>query len=289
MKKIFVMVVAIIMVCCAGALAEDVGIEALGGVELLPGEEVNCDIDGDGVSELVKFFVEENNEEYTETACLDIYYGDTFQTGWRELLYSAKVYLCDVDADGAMEIFVTGDVMSCDYQTYCMHYYSGELAYVMFPDIGRGDTYEGMFNYGYGYIEHIGEGTLTLVGSQDVLGTYFGARTFGLYGEEFLLVDEGLWRFEHDFEDAGTWEYGSLKPLVDIPAYFFEEEGEVEGWILAGERFLVTASDRDYIVYFRTEDGRAGYFFIEPSPEGYGSTIFGYPEYEVFEYLPYAD
>ena len=99
------------------------------------------------------------------------------------------------------------------YATYCLHYADGALAELSFANASRGDDSEPYIGYGYGYIQSIGDNELVLCGSQDVLGTYFGTRTFALQDGTFEFADDGLWRFLMDEE---TWEYRSLTPTQNI-------------------------------------------------------------------------
>ena len=118
-----------------------------------------------------------------------------------------------------------------------------------------------------------------------------GVRTLSLVDDVFEFVDDGLWHVCGDFEDAEMWEYLVLRPLKPIPATFVDEDGmETAGEIAEGEAFMVTASDKTTVLWFVTEDGRTGYFGIEPNEEqGWGYLVEGMSEDELFEMVPYAD
>ena len=82
----------------------------------------------------------------------------------------------------------------------------------------------------------------------------------------------------------------NIAPTQNIAATFVEDGGQTEGEIAAGTRFVITASDKTSVAWFQTEDGREGYFSIAPDEErGWGCTVNGVPESELFEMVPYAD
>lgn len=284
MKKMMVMVLVLMLgMCC---FAEEAQQPVLADYAVVQGEVFTGDLDGDGAEENMEWFVDYDEENYIETVYLSVY-GEGKGADWIMELYAASVYVIDINGDGAQEIFVTGDFMSSDYATFCLQFTEGKLLPVLFEDATRGEnSAEALYNYGYGMLLRIEDGKAVLNGSQDILGTYFGSRVFELKDDMFVLADDGLWIFERDLTDAETWEYAALSPLQDIPATI---DG-AEGVIAAGERFVITASDKVSVVYFAMEDGRTGHFAVEPDTEkGYGSKVNGVNEWELFEMLPYAD
>ncbi len=135
-------------------------------------------------------------------------------------------------------------------------------------------------------MQAIEDGLLTLCGSQDVLGTYFGTRVFALQNGTFEFADDGLWRFPLD---EYSWDR-ALVPTRDIAAIFASDGAETEGVIPAGEPFVITASDKTSVAWFQTEDGHEGFFAIAPdAARGWGFTVGGVPEDELFAMVPYAD
>ena len=290
MKRMFGLIVALCLCLCGMGIAEDAA--PVNDYELISGQTLTADLDGDGSAEMLDWVMIEDGENYTEEVVLTVTAEDGKLTEWRYFLYMAQVFVADVDEDGIPEIFVTGDEMSSDYYTICLHYTAEGLIPMLFADVTRGNMNEGYYPYGYGLLTSVSEGTVILTGSQDILGTYFGSRAFGLQDGQFETVDDGLWRFEYEYiDDPEFWEYAALKPVVDITATFISEDGtEYDDYIAAGEKFVVTASDKDTVVYFRTINDRIGYFFVTPDVEwGFGYYISGLYETDVFEYIPYAD
>lgn len=286
MKKILVMALVFIM-GCAGFAEEE--LSTLADYAVAPGEEIVLDLDGDGAEEKLAWNVEYDEENYTETVTLSVI-GAGSGVDHVVRLYMANVYVMDVDGDGVSGIFVSGDLMSSDYVTYCLRYADGKLVPALFEDANRGENTDGLFDYGYGLMMDAVGGKVELSGAQDILGTYFGSRTYELRDGVFCLTDDGLWVFERDYMDEESWDYAGIVPNQDIPVTFVAEDGtESAGVIAAGERLMVTASDKVSVVHFAMEDGRTGYFAVEPDAEmGWGVKVNGVNENELFDMLPYA-
>ena len=289
MKRMLMIVIALCLCMCSIGVAE--GIDVFNGFEILPNEAVHIDLNNDGVMEIVEWYSICDEYGYDSAVELNIMSENDTGCTWSEYIFNVKVYVSDFDSDGVYELFICGDEASDDYVTFCMHYTEYGLLPMLFADASRSRVNEGYYGYGYGYIDSIVDGALKLSGSQDILGTRFGSRVYGLQDGKFELVDDGMWRFEYyDMEDPEIWEYAAMNPIMDIPAMFMADGDEYEGYILAGERFLVTASDKESVVYFRMQDGRQGYFYVFADIEaGWGHYINGFYEMDVFEYVPYAD
>lgn len=283
MKRMYAAILALCM-CFAGfAMAE----ETFDAVELVPGETVELELNGDGATESVMLEVTYDEEGYMETATLTVAGEAVWSRDW---CYVVSAYAADVDADGACEIFVTGDEASDDYTTCCVRYTAQGFAPVPFADAGRGENTGEYLDYGYGLVGELANGVVTLCGTQDVLGTYFGSRQFSLVDGRFEFSDEGLWLFPRELDDPALWEsYSVLTAATEIPAIFISDGVENSGVIAAGEKLVITASDKTSVAYFAMEDGRVGYLNIAPDVERWGSLVNGVPESEVFELLPYAD
>ena len=193
----------------------------------------------------------------------------------------------DLDGDGRMEIYLTGEQSANDFATWCVQYSDEGLKTVPFPYYNRTEHAGGEAESGYGRITKIGGGEITLTGMQDILGTYTASRTLRIEDGRFVFADDGLYTVEMETEDGDLWEWYGLNPLITLNVKWADGS---EGRLNAGERLLVTASDLVSVVHFRTEDGRIGSFEIEPNTEsGWGCLIAGVPERDVFEYLPYSD
>lgn len=308
MKRRLAILLGILMACNGFALADPAGSSMVStepanggeatelfsygsGHELAAGQPEQLDLDGDGHPETVEWTANALNE-YDEEVQLAVTDGSGEEVAWHSgMLFCQRVYAVDIDSDGAIELFISGDEMSDDYLTYCLRYAGGKLEQQSFANVFRGnDGGEAYMNVGYGMITAFGDGLVELTGSQDVLGTYFGARQFEWRDGRFELADDGLWHFEHDRDDENEWEYRALKLKQDVAATFVADGQEAEGALKAGESILITASDKTSVAWFVTRDGREGYLSIAPdSEQGWGMLVNGVPEDELFEFIPYAD
>lgn len=283
MKKVFCLI--LVMLALTGVVLAEGTDEAI--AWLNPNETVQIDLTGDGVQESLFWYTSALNE-YDEQVNVVVQTPNS-QLQWEMPMYCAQVCAVDLDGDGLMEIFVSGDMMSDDYVTYCLQYDGDGMCQLNFEDGNRGDNDGGFYDSGYGKLVRIGNNIIELCGSQDILGTYMASRVLSLRDGRFEFVDDGVWRIDVNPERF-EWEYAHLLPVQDIPVTFFEEEGEVDGILRAGEKVLISGGDKIAVAYFVTEDGRFGYFLIAPDTvNGWGSLINGIPEYELFEYIPYAD
>lgn len=278
MKKVFCWILVLAAMTC-GALAEVNWMDENTVIEL--------DLNGDGTMEGLSWKTSVVNE-YDETVEVVVKTANG-EVRWGVPLYSAQVCALDLDGDGMTEIFVSGDEMSDDYVTYCLQFDGTGMMQLSFADINRGENSEAYYDFGYGRLVRAENGIVELEGSQDFLGTYMATRVLGLQDGRFESVDDGVWRVEVDPERF-EWEYAHLVAAQDIPATFFGEEGEEDGILRAGEKLLISGSDKIAVAYFQTEDGRFGFFQIAPDTvNGWGLTINGISESELFEYIPYAD
>lgn len=296
MKKWYAILISLLMILSVPALAEvdgeGVGItmfSSVFGQMLTEGVPAQLDLDGDGAKESVTWKVVPL-DEYDDEVVVEVIPAAGEPITWHsDMLHSAWVCVDDLDGDGVMELFVTGDLMSDDYVTFCLHLADGALTLLPVANTFRGDDAgEAYCDAGYGMITAIGPNRLELTGTQDVLGTWFGSRTFTLKDGRLELADDGLWHFA--LGDADSWEYRALTPKAEIAATFVEDDRQTGGALNPGEKIQITASDRTSVAWFVTEDGREGFLSIAPDAErGWGMLVNGVPEEELFEFVPYAD
>lgn len=279
MRRILVLALALLLCAVAQGEVSDV---------LSTGVTTLSDLDGDGVAEAWVWEMVENKYEQhlrlTVTADEGRGASATYDT-W--IMDNVQLMAVDLDGDGRLELLASGDVMSDDYYTWCLHWQNGAIYDVVFADAERGENTMGYFTSGYGQIEALVDGVLTLSGSQDVLGTWFGSRDFRLMPNgRFEFADDGWWVRRIDAADAALWEYAALTPKVDIPCRIDGAAAVLK----AGEKCVITGSDKLTEAAFITQDGRNGVFAIEADwQRGWGSMIDGVSEEALFEYVPYAD
>ena len=273
-----------LLVLCIPALAEAPAWE--GGVAI-GSEPVALDLDGDGNAESI--YVETVPDEFESFQRLHVSHaGGAECTFDAEVIDSASAWAADLNGDGLVEIFLWGDVMSDDYCTWCLHDAGDHLAPVLFADLSRGGNDRGYYKSGYGMLvdADLEAGTITLCGSQDALGTYFMDRTLALSADGlFETADEGLWVRRIDDVDWDE-DWGVLTAKASIACEIDGQSASIQ----PGEKLLITATDKDSVAMFVTQDGRHGVLSIgEDYERGWGLLVDGVPEEDVFEYIPYAD
>lgn len=284
MKKILTAVLVFLMVFGC-AYAENTGFAP---VELAADAGLETDLDGDGVNEYVTW-TSVPLDEYDSEAVVTVINMDGEEIGWHSgMLHGVKVWVTDIDGNGLKEIFVSGDQMSDDYTTFCLNFTGTMLEQLLFADVNRGQDNGGYYPWGYGMITEIDGDVIQLTGSQDMLGTWMASRRFCLIDGILEIVDDGYWFCDVDVNDPEAWEYRSLNPVREIPVTFVEEYEMVDGVLKPGERIILTRFDK-YDAFFVTEDDRFGFISAERDEENWYWTIDGIPEYEMFEYVPYAD
>lgn len=272
--KRFLAIVFILMLALP-ALAEPVPVDT----------PLTIDLDGDGIEETLSWTMVPDEWEQHLQLSVTVKDGSTasYETG----IYSREaVYITDLDGDGAQELLLSGDVLSDDYYTWCLHLVDGSLCEVLFPDTTRSDeASQAYYKSGYGLITGIEGNSVTLMGSQDMLGTWMAARTVSLapWGL-FEFNDDGKWVRAADLTDEELWTYAALTTTREIP---YNDEKAV---LPAGTRLIITAMDKQDTAWFTTEDGVEGTLSVSKDyNRGFGSLVSNVPEEECFEYLPYAD
>ncbi len=285
MKRVFALLLALAAMLTP-ALAEE---EPTIAGQLAQGETLQIDLDGDGAAETVRWAVE-TTEYGVDCLTLTVQPKEGKALVYAtDIVWKPEAFALDLDGDGAVELLLSGDVMSDDYYTACVRYDGSALYEVLFPDSNRGDSGSGYFRQGYGRVIAIEDGRLTLSGSQDVLGTWFATRQVRLSPyDRFEFDDDGLWtRDMVDLDDAELWEYAALTAKIELT--YTAPDGS-EATLPAGEKLLVIASDKQETAHFTTPDGLIGALSISPDYDrGWGWMVNGVGEADCFEYVPYAD
>ena len=285
MKKWMAILISAALLCGL-ALAEDME-PTLGEAQQLTMDEIyEIDLDGDGEPETVRCqmqgFDEERHLQLLVETEEQVYFYDTY------IRYTDGVYATDLDGNGTLEILMCGDEASADYFTWCVTFDPAQgLQAIPFADANRGENFDEYFDCGYGRIIAIDGSTLTMMGSQDALGTYWFTREFTLRDGRFELDDDGIWYAVTDLENPDTWEFNSLELIRELNVTL--EDGSA-ATLPAGEKLVISETDKVSYVGFQTRSGTKGTFPIAfDETEGWGFQINGINEYEYFDYVPYAD
>lgn len=277
------LILALLLMLCACASAE----AALpGGVTLTEGETASIDLDGDGAAEAIRWAMTPGDDG---ALVLEVTGADGATVSYEtDIGWAGNGWVADLDGDGRMEIFVWGDVMSDDYYTWCLHWMGDRLAPVLFCDIERGENGNGYFKCGYGSLTGAdpAEGTVTLCGTQDVLGTYFVARTLKLSADGlFEIADDGWWTREAPAAGEAWDEYTGLTLKAETACTLDGKPATLK----PGDRIFITGSDKRQQAAFTTPDGHAGTLEIDRNYDDWGWKVNDIPESDVFEFVPYAD
>lgn len=271
-KVLFIM---LILMLTLSTLAESIPVD----------QPLSIDLDGDGNSETLAWTMVP--DEWEQHLQLSVTLRDGSAAAYNAEIHSnEEVYVADLDGDGVQEILLTGDVMSDDYYTWCLHLVNGHLYEVLFPDTSRSDeATQAYYKSGYGLISEISGNRVTLMGSQDMLGTWMATRTVTLAPNGlFEFNDDGKWYRAAELNDPDMWKYAALTTIRDIP---YNDETAV---LPVGTKLIITAMDKKNTAWFRTEDGVEGTLSISKDyNRSFGSLVSNMPEEECFEYLPYAD
>lgn len=264
------------MLTCEAAAAESQLPDDIASLELPADEGWDVDLDGKGGQEEVRWTQreEETGIELTVTG------EDKTEAKWSVYCWQVQVWIMDLDGKDGAEICISGDVMSDDDVTWCLSYQEGELRLLLY----EGET------FAPGRIVGADEEGLILSGYVDVLGTLAGA--YHLMAEDGALVQagDGLWHFDYDLQSEVTWNQRALTAKTNIPVTYLDLTGkESQGELAKGERIMITASDCASRAWFILQDGRRGYFTIEPDEAaGWGYLVGGVGEQTLFEGIRYV-
>lgn len=103
MKRFFAAI--LVLMLCGCCIAEDEQVVTLADCELLPGEILYIDMDGDMLEEKVEFVVVTDGEEEYKEIYIEMADGDESYFSFGE--YILNVYIVDIDADGIPEMLAS--------------------------------------------------------------------------------------------------------------------------------------------------------------------------------------
>lgn len=263
--------------------------ETARGPEPIPGEApIAIDLDGDGALETVSWRMAPGERADAALTLTVESAGGEAQRYATGILSGGTVTIVDLNGDGMQEVLMTGDVMSDDYYTWCLHYDRGALYEVKFPDCQHGNS-EGVYSkYGYGLITAMGDNLLTLTGTQEMLGAWLASRTLTLSASgNFEFDDTGLWLRSLDGTgEDDPWDYGVLTVTAALP--YTDLQGDPAGTLESGAQIIIYATDKRSIALFASRDGASGCLAISHEDER-GWLVNGIPEAECLRLTPLVD
>ena len=258
----------------AAGFTPDAGFQPL---EITDKLSYNCDLDGNGSEEEISVIAKKDGDVMHYGLYL-VENGNSFYSAETKIIYNYSVWLADLNSDGKIEIYMSGDMASDDYVTYGWTFGKRGLEPVAFSGDDRPDTYatEQMAN---GAVTAAEGGELTLRSSVYMLGTYIGTRNY-LYGADGTLQPkpDTLWAY--------TGNENWLKLIRELPVTLSDGSAAK---LPAGTSLLLTGSDGVSKAMFRTSDQKTGTIALTRNNESWGWLIGGAAESGYFESLPYAD
>ena len=285
-KRLTVLLAALILLCLT-AQAEEAP-ERIPQETLIPKNIViPLDLDGDGLEEKVSW-KEIWADEYTQKCVVTVVTNENdILTYTPEFDYTVGVYAADLDGDSRTEFLISGDEASSDYITICLHLFNGRLEPALFADCSRANYNRGYDKWGYGMVTAIDGNRLTLSGSQDILGTWIGERTFTLADTGiFEFADDGRWVRDPSEPSGDMWEYGSLTAAQPLSCTM---PHGAEATLPAGTKLMIIASDKQTAEFITDKSMRGTLSICPDDARGWGFYVDNKPEEEVFVSIPYYD
>ena len=225
------------------------------------------DINSDGANELLK--LELVFDEYWYGIGVNVHVGDEVFEINDLYFYSASFYLVRAGESEVYLLFTTG--ADNDYKT--TYQYKLTMNGVEHVDTLISTNVEYIF---FDDIE-----THTKI---DRLGTFSASRTYKLSADGLTPVDE---RFDlNNDEDASFRRWVETKQVVSVK--LMQDDELVDKELPIGTILYPANTDNTSVLGFYLEDGTYGELYYEVSPEGFGITIDGVDEYELFDNLLYA-
>lgn len=238
--------------------------------------EIDLDLDGDGSEETISIgdggdCLIKAAESGREAVSLPYY-----RREW--------IWFADLDGDGAVEILCALDSGSDDYCTQCWHYADGALKAVPFA----GD--DGLEDAAMGKPCGVGEALLTLCGYAQTVGSYEAEHSFALVDGDHFESDSGVYTFRYHMKsDQEILDQYGIEVMAGIP--YKGVGGTKDGTLAVGDVIILTATDNQSRLWFKTIDGKRGVIAISPMVNEWGTedwAVEGRPINDVLEGIFYA-
>ena len=283
-------------------------------IDFAESKQCEADLDGDGFAERISYETVSGEPMGMLDYCLLSITGADGNEHKAKLdaqwLDTALCY--DYDADGRIEIFLSGDVMSDDYESWVLRFDGKELiaaesAIPAEPDTeagGKDKNTEGVnasepeavttlqpsFR---GTITRVNDNSLIVTCIIDILGTRAGTTTFLPASDRFAFdKDPGTaWSFYFDASNEEDWQYIAIETSAEFPVRM---DGTSEDATLPiGTRIGITEMNKngeEYICRFITRSGEEGAITLTFSDkeDDWGYLINGVKEEDCFTQLRYA-
>lgn len=251
-------------------------------------ETLDMDLNGDGFIEHVAFEPTLDDQGYILSTNVRIASddgGNSFVV--TELVCEpAAAIAYDIDNDGLVELFISGDVCSCDYETYMLRYDGGEI-------ISADPCYIPEYEYdsippaAFGTVEKIENGVITIADTVDVLGSWWCRTQYQMTATGFGMerVPGSVWVYDSSDYTAETWDWAAITS-AEFPVTL--DGAAAPTTLPVGTKLVPLDTDGETYVHFITEDGTTGTIYVTASDDYWGWLINGVDEYDLFSNEPYA-
>lgn len=281
MKRLTAMV--LVLLALMGMCARAVEGEPFLNVE--PNAVYAADLNGDGANE--DFMLSYREEDDAECLWLQVTDANGAVSEYRTCI-STHVGLWLTVYDSLVVVITGYDADNVAY-TYILRYSaSRHIQELMFSADSREKVPEEYFTAcGYGLIASMNRESITLESDVDVLGTWPALRTYRFSENGRFVMVDGLWETSLKPDNPDVWSYPALTAVKEIE--YTDDNGETDA-LQAGTRILITATDKESIARFVTQDGKTGTLSIYPANDSdiYLFSINDVPETDLFRFVPYT-
>lgn len=279
-----------VLYCMAQSFGAE-GIVVADLVDFTQARSLNMDLNGDGLIERVAFdpaYDDQNYIVYT-TMRVSSEDGSAASADLELICDPSAAFAYDIDADGLVELFISGDICSCDYETWIFRYDAGELipaepAYT--PDY----LYDYILPAAFGAVEKIEGSVVTIGDTIDILGSWWCTTQYRMNPDGVFALERvpgSIWTSRNaDVDSEELWEGGVLVASAEIPAML--DGDSAPSALPAGTKLALLDTDGASYFHFFTRDGLTGVIYVAFAEEGWGWRINGIDEFELFSELPYA-
>ncbi len=285
---------AALKACVLGVLAKTFGevseqaAAVAAPVNFTQAKTLDMDLNGDGALEHVSFEPALDDQGYILTTNVRIVSddgSDVFVT--TELVCDPDTAIAyDIDDDGLIELFISGDMCSCDYETWVLRYDAGAIVPAdacYTPDY----AYEYLLPAAFGSVESIENGVITIGDTIDILGSWWCTTQYRIAETGFALerVPGSIWSYDYVNYDAENWQWAAITS-AEFPVTI-DGSGETSA-LPVGTKLIPIDTDAATYLHFITQDGITGVINVAFNSNGWGWSIDGVDEFELFSNEPYA-
>lgn len=285
---------AALKACILGVLAKTFGevseqaAEAAAPVDFTEAKTLDMDLNGDGALEHVTFEPALDDQGYILTTNVRIVSDDGSDVSvTTELVCDPDTAIAyDIDNDGLVELFISGDMCSCDYETWVLRYDAGAILAAdacYTPDY----EYDYLLPAAFGSVESIENGVITIGNTIDILGSWWCTTQYRIAETGFALerVPGSVWSYDYVNYDAENWQWAAITS-AEFPVTI-DGSGETSA-LPVGTKLIPIDTDGETYLHFITQEGVTGVINVTLNTDSWGFSINGVEEFELFSNEPYA-